>query len=121
MYIAWPEELLQLPGFEEALDSSTGLPLFRGPRLRIGLSESWDSSLTNISPDHAGCATYTGARESTPAAGSTLHRCVHASPYATHTLHDGLLAVLCRRRASLQVAPSTARPASWTLRHTRVK
>jgi len=57
MYIDWPEHILGLPGFEEVLDPLSGQLLFRGPRLRMGVSEGLPS---NVLPDHMGHANYAG-------------------------------------------------------------
>lgn len=57
MYVNWPAHVLAHPGFEEVLDPATGLPLFRGPRLRMGLAEGQPNS---VLPDHTGRANYYG-------------------------------------------------------------
>ncbi|WIA41730.1 hypothetical protein OEZ86_009073 [Tetradesmus obliquus] len=58
MYIDWPEHVLAHPGFGEVADPASGALLFRGPRLRMGLSEGQP---TCVLPDHAGRANYYGA------------------------------------------------------------
>lgn len=57
MYVSWPSQLLTHPGCEEVIDPQTGLPLFRGPRLRMGLAEGQPNS---VIPDHNGRANYYG-------------------------------------------------------------
>lgn len=57
MYMDWPQQVLSHPGFEEVLNPVTRQPLFRGPRLRMGLSEGQPSS---VLPDHNGRANYHG-------------------------------------------------------------
>lgn len=57
MYVDWPDQLLRLPGFHEEWDAASGQLLFRGPRLRIGVSEGIPSS---VLPEHQGHANYTG-------------------------------------------------------------
>eukprot|EP00879_Flechtneria_rotunda_P013105 GHRR01013688.1.p1 GENE.GHRR01013688.1~~GHRR01013688.1.p1 ORF type:complete len:421 (+),score=166.22 GHRR01013688.1:1285-2547(+) len=57
MYVDWPEHILSHPGFEEVLNPETGLPTFRGPRLRMGLAAGQP---TSVLPDHAGRANYYG-------------------------------------------------------------
>lgn len=57
MYVPWAENVLSHPGFKEELDPVTGLPLFRGPRLRMGLAEGHPNS---VLPDHNGRANYYG-------------------------------------------------------------
>jgi hypothetical protein len=58
MYVNWPASVLSHPGFEQMLDPGTGLPLFRGPRLRMGLAEGQPNS---VIPDHNGRANYWGS------------------------------------------------------------
>lgn len=58
MYMEWPETTLNMPGFEEVTDPSTGQLLLRGPRLRMGVSAG---APTSVLPDHMGHANYTGA------------------------------------------------------------
>ncbi|WIA21437.1 hypothetical protein OEZ85_000648 [Tetradesmus obliquus] len=58
MYVDWPEHVLAHPGFGEVADPASGALLFRGPRLRMGLSEGQP---TCVLPDHAGRANYYGA------------------------------------------------------------
>jgi len=58
MYVDWPDYVLSHPGFEEVLDSASGLPMFRGPRLRMGLAEGQPNS---VLPDHEGRANYYGS------------------------------------------------------------
>jgi hypothetical protein len=57
MFADWPGSVLNLPGFCEVLDPATGLLLFRGPRLRMGLAEGRPD---RILPDHTGRASYYG-------------------------------------------------------------
>jgi hypothetical protein len=57
MYFNWPGHVLAHPGFEEVLNPITGLPVFRGPRLRMGLAEGQPNS---VLPDHTGRANYYG-------------------------------------------------------------
>lgn len=57
MYFSWPDSILSHPGFEEVLDPITGLPLFRGPRLRMGFAVGQPNS---VLPDHTGRANYYG-------------------------------------------------------------
>jgi hypothetical protein len=57
MYVDWPEHVLNHPGFGEVVDPASGAMLFRGPRLRMGLSEGQP---TCVLPDHAGRANYYG-------------------------------------------------------------
>jgi hypothetical protein len=58
MYVNWPASVLSHPGFEQVLDPDTGLPLFRDPRLRMGLAEGQPNSGI---PDHNGRANYWGS------------------------------------------------------------
>lgn len=57
MYFSWPDSILAHPGFEEVLDPISGLPLFRGPRLRMGFAVGQPNS---VLPDHTGRANYYG-------------------------------------------------------------
>lgn len=57
MYFNWPDSILAHQGFEEVLDPMTGLPLFRGPRLRMGFAAGQPNS---VLPDHTGRANYYG-------------------------------------------------------------
>jgi hypothetical protein len=57
MYFSWPDSILSHTGFEEVLDPITGLPLFRGPRLRMGFAVGQPNS---VLPDHTGRANYYG-------------------------------------------------------------
>ncbi|WIA30200.1 hypothetical protein OEZ86_000292, partial [Tetradesmus obliquus] len=58
LYAHWPASVLSHPGFEQVLDPASGLPLFRGPRLRMGLAEGQPNSVV---PDHNGRANYWGS------------------------------------------------------------
>lgn len=53
----WPAALLSLPGMGEEREASTGALLFRGPRLKMGLSEGPPRS---ILPDNNGRADFYG-------------------------------------------------------------
>jgi hypothetical protein len=57
MYFSWPDSILSHPGFEEVLEPITGLPVFRGPRLRMGFAVGQPNS---VLPDHTGRANYYG-------------------------------------------------------------
>jgi len=57
LYFNWPDSILAHQGFEEVLDPMTGLPLFRGPRLRMGFAAGQPNS---VLPDHTGRANYYG-------------------------------------------------------------
>lgn len=57
MYQPWPDPILCHPGFHEEFHPRTGDLLFRGPRLKIGLSEGAPKT---IAPDHLGRADYHG-------------------------------------------------------------
>jgi hypothetical protein len=57
MFADWPASVLTLPECSEVLDPTTGLLLFRGPRLRMGLAEGRPD---RILPDHTGRASYYG-------------------------------------------------------------
>jgi hypothetical protein len=57
MYVDWPQCILELPGFQEQVDPVSGQLLFKGPRLRMGVSEGIPSS---VLPDHMGHANYCG-------------------------------------------------------------
>lgn len=74
MYVNWPADVLAHPGFEEVSDPVTGTPVFRGPRLRMGLAEGQPNS---VLPDHTGRANYYG---------SSVNR---AARYADVAAHGG--------------------------------
>uniref|UniRef100_A0A383WDG8 Guanylate cyclase domain-containing protein n=1 Tax=Tetradesmus obliquus TaxID=3088 RepID=A0A383WDG8_TETOB len=57
LYADWPAAALSFPGFSEVLDPASGLLLFRGPRLRMGLAAGRPD---RILPDHTGRASYYG-------------------------------------------------------------
>ena len=57
MFFNWPDSILSHPGFEEVLDPITHLPVFRGPRLRMGFAVGQPNS---VLPDHTGRANYYG-------------------------------------------------------------
>jgi len=52
-----PASILADAAFAPVISAETRLPLFRGPRLRMGLAEGQPNSLL---PDHAGRANYYG-------------------------------------------------------------
>lgn len=83
MYAEWPEYILDLPGFQEEFDPESGQLLFRGPRLRMGVSDGAPSS---VLPDHMGRANYTG-KQMQPM--GDLHiRGVPGSGWSRHAAHQ---------------------------------